>query len=81
MSICNPYHVERRRKAGCLMPYMGVSITDIAMAGDAAVRIIAVDFGYTDIPVRDLDVDQVIGAFAELPAAVNPLLGQPVGNL
>jgi phosphoglycolate phosphatase len=60
---------------------VGDSITDIATARAAAVPVIVVNFGYTDIPVRDLDADDVIGAFAELPAAVTPLLGQPVGNL
>jgi hypothetical protein len=43
--------------------------------------VIAVDYGYTDLPVRDLNADRVIGAFTELPAAVNALLGKPVGNI
>ena len=57
------------------------SITDIATARAAAIPVIAVDFGYTDIPVRDFHADQVISAFSELPVAVNSLLSLPVGNI
>ena len=61
--------------------FMGDSITDISTARAAAIPVIAVDFGYTDIPVRDLNADHVVSAFAELPAAVNTLLDRPVGNI
>jgi hypothetical protein len=91
--MCNPYHVERRDKAGSLMSCMAFALSshscgefedsfaDIAVARAAAIPVIAVDYGCTDIPVRDLNADRVIGAFTELPAAVNPLLGKPVGNI
>jgi phosphoglycolate phosphatase len=60
---------------------VGDSITDIATARAANVPVIAVDFGYTDIPVSDLGPDHVISTFAELPAAVRPFFSPPVGNI
>jgi phosphoglycolate phosphatase-like HAD superfamily hydrolase len=59
----------------------GDSIPDIAMARAARIRTAAVGHGYTDIPVLSLKAGHVINSFAELPAAVNPILGQPVGNI
>jgi len=53
---------------------IGDSITDVATARAAAIPVVIVDFGYSDIPVRDLGADRLISAFADLPAAVNPLL-------
>jgi phosphoglycolate phosphatase len=49
---------------------VGDSITDIRTAGAAKVPIIAVDFGYTDVPVATLGADRVISSYAELPRAV-----------
>ena len=49
---------------------IGDSVTDIAAARNAGVPVIAVDFGYTDKPVRELGPDLVISHFDELPAAV-----------
>ncbi len=57
---------------------VGDSITDIATARAARIPVVAVDFGYTDIPVADLDPDRVISAFEDLPAAID-LLMQPAG--
>jgi phosphoglycolate phosphatase len=54
---------------------VGDSMTDIATARAAGVPVIAVDFGYTEIPVSALDSDRVIGSFAALPAAAFALLG------
>jgi phosphoglycolate phosphatase len=50
---------------------VGDSAADIETARAARVPIIAVDFGYTDIPVRELRPDRVIGRFAELPEALS----------
>ena len=52
----------------------GDSITDIAAAQNAGIPVIAVDFGYTDKPVRELGPDRVISDFAALPQAVRDLL-------
>jgi phosphoglycolate phosphatase len=52
---------------------VGDSITDIRTARAAKVPVVAVDFGYTDVPVAALHPDRVIGSFAELPAAIDAL--------
>ena len=49
---------------------VGDSRTDIDTARAAGVLVIAVDFGYTDVPVAQLHPDLVISHFDELPAAV-----------
>jgi phosphoglycolate phosphatase len=53
---------------------VGDSITDIRTARAANVPVVAVDFGYTDVPVADLRPDRVISSFAELPTAILDLL-------
>jgi phosphoglycolate phosphatase len=55
---------------------VGDSITDIRTARAANVPVVAVDFGYTDVPVATLGPDRVIG---ELPAAIAAL--GPVKNV
>jgi phosphoglycolate phosphatase len=50
---------------------VGDSAADIDTARAAGVPVIAVDFGYTDIPVTELGPNRVIGRFAELPEAVS----------
>jgi phosphoglycolate phosphatase len=66
------------RKAGgqsaCAV-MVGDSINDIEVARAAAVPVIAVDFGYTEIPVSALNPDVIIGDFGKLPAAVDRLFG------
>jgi phosphoglycolate phosphatase len=49
---------------------VGDSETDVRTARAAKVPVIAVDFGYTHIPVAELQPDRVISSFADLPAAV-----------
>ena len=49
---------------------IGDSLTDIRTARAAGVPVIAVDFGYTDRPVSELEPDRIISRFAQLPAAV-----------
>ena len=53
---------------------VGDSVTDIATAQAARVKVVAVDFGYTDKPVRELGPDRVISHFDELDAAIASLL-------
>jgi phosphoglycolate phosphatase len=53
---------------------VGDSRTDIDTARAAGIPVIAVDFGYTDVPVADLNPDRVIGHFDELWQAVASLL-------
>ena len=49
---------------------VGDSLTDIRTARGAGVPVIAVDFGYTDLPVAELGPDRVISGFSQLPAAI-----------
>ena len=50
---------------------IGDSKTDIDTARAAGIPVIAVDFGYTDVPVADLNPDIVISHFSELWDAVH----------
>jgi phosphoglycolate phosphatase len=36
--------------------------------------VIAVDFGYTDVPIASLQPDRIISSFSELPGAIGDLL-------
>ena len=54
---------------------IGDSRTDIHTARAAHVPVIAVDFGYTDVPIASLQPDRIISSFSELPAAISGLLG------
>jgi phosphoglycolate phosphatase len=49
---------------------IGDSGTDIRTARAAAVPVIAVDFGYTEVPIATLRPDRIISAYGELPAAI-----------
>jgi phosphoglycolate phosphatase len=53
---------------------VGDSVTDIATAKAASMPVVAVDFGYTDVPVQDLGPDRVISHYSHLPDAVAVLL-------
>ena len=52
---------------------IGDSRTDIDAARNAGLPVIAVDFGYTDVPVSTLGPDAVISHFGELWGAVEQL--------
>lgn len=52
---------------------IGDSATDIDTARAAGIPVIAVDFGYTEIPVAHLKPDAVISCFEALPAAIATL--------
>jgi phosphoglycolate phosphatase len=53
---------------------IGDSAADVAIAQAAGVPVIAVEFGYSDVPAPLLKADRVIGHFDELPGAVASLL-------
>ncbi|HEX8200553.1 MAG TPA: HAD family hydrolase, partial [Isosphaeraceae bacterium] len=53
---------------------VGDSGTDIVTAQNAGIPVVAVPFGYTDVPVRDLNPDLVIDHFDQLFGAVEALL-------
>jgi phosphoglycolate phosphatase len=54
---------------------VGDSRTDILTARAAGVPVVAVDFGYTETPVSELNPDRVINHFEKLPAALSELIG------
>jgi phosphoglycolate phosphatase len=56
---------------------VGDSLTDIATARAAGIPVIAVPFGYTDVPVEQLGPDVVIPHFDALHAAIDGLLARP----
>jgi phosphoglycolate phosphatase len=51
---------------------------DVGVARRAGVPVIGVEFGYTEIPIRELSPDRLIGHFGELPDAVASLM--PAAN-
>jgi phosphoglycolate phosphatase len=60
---------------------IGDSLTDITTARNASIPVIAVDFGYTEIPVAQLKPDRVISRFADLPEAIFSLVRRGEGGL
>lgn len=60
--------------AGSIM--VGDSVTDINAARAAGIPVVAVDFGYTPVPVTELGPDKVISHFDELADAVSALTHQ-----
>jgi phosphoglycolate phosphatase len=53
---------------------VGDSVTDIRTARAAAIPIVAVDFGYTDVPIASLDPDHVISSFTQLPTVISNVM-------
>ena len=53
---------------------IGDSITDVHTARAARVPVIAVDFGYTDVPIESLQPDWIVSSFSQLPPAIGELL-------
>ena len=53
---------------------VGDSETDVKAARNAGVPVVAVSFGYTEIPCADLGADILIDGFKDLPAACARLL-------
>jgi phosphoglycolate phosphatase len=54
---------------------IGDSSSDVGAGKAAGVPVVAVSFGYSDVPPADLGADAVIDSFAELPAVARRLLG------
>ena len=48
---------------------VGDSMTDVATARAARVPVVAVDFGYTEIPPAELGADRLISHFDALDAS------------
>ena len=54
---------------------VGDAGTDIGVARRAGVPVIGVSFGYTDVPIAELNPDRLIHHMRDLPAAVGALNG------
>jgi phosphoglycolate phosphatase len=52
---------------------VGDSGTDIRTSRAATVPVIAVDFGYSEVPIAQLRPDRIIGSFADLARAVRDI--------
>jgi phosphoglycolate phosphatase len=52
---------------------VGDARPDVSVARAAGVPVIAVDFGYSDVPIGTLGPDRIISSFADLPTAVREL--------
>jgi phosphoglycolate phosphatase len=52
---------------------VGDSGTDVRTARAAKVPVIAVDFGYTEVPIATLQPDRIISSYAELPGAISAI--------
>jgi phosphoglycolate phosphatase len=61
------------RAGGGPAAFVGDTIVDAETARAAGVPFVAVRFGYSDRPAEALGADLVIGAFSELPAALDQL--------
>lgn len=53
---------------------IGDSVTDINAARNAGIPVVAVDFGYTPVPVAELGPDKVISHFDQLSDAIADIL-------
>jgi phosphoglycolate phosphatase len=58
---------------------VGDSATDVAIAKAAGIPVVAVDFGYSEIPVAELAPDRLVSRFADVPAAVLDLIDRRAG--
>jgi phosphoglycolate phosphatase len=65
-----------RRAGGSLdrAVMVGDSQTDIATARAAQIPVVAVDFGYTEVPVNELGPDKIISHYNHLPDTIAVLL-------
>jgi phosphoglycolate phosphatase len=52
---------------------IGDSATDVAAARNSKVPVVAVSYGYTNVPAVELGADAVIDHMRDLPAAIEPL--------
>ena len=68
---------ETVARAGGRLPaaiMVGDAGTDVGVARRAGVPVVGVDFGYTDVPMRELKPDRLISHMRDLPEAVASLI-------
>ena len=56
---------------------VGDSGTDVRTARAANVPVVAVDFGYAEVPIAALQPDRIISSYDELPEAIAALTARP----
>jgi phosphoglycolate phosphatase len=66
--------IERAGGSPARAVMIGDSRTDIVTARNAGIPVVAVPFGYTDVPVRDLGPDLVINHFDDLFSGIQRLM-------
>jgi phosphoglycolate phosphatase len=59
---------------------VGDSAADVTLARAAGVPVIAVDFGYSDVPAASLRADRLIAHFDDLPQAIAAVLARPAAS-
>jgi phosphoglycolate phosphatase len=76
-------HGTLRRAGGTInrAVMVGDSETDIVTAQAAGMPVIAVDFGYTDVPVTQLGPDRIISHFNALPDSIADVLAARSASL
>ncbi|MEW6593813.1 MAG: HAD-IA family hydrolase [Thermodesulfobacteriota bacterium] len=81
----DPGHVRQILDHFAIIPqnavYVGDSAHDMAAARGAGVVSVALSFGYSAVPARDLGADYVIDDFARLPALVGQVFGKTGGSV
>ena len=65
----------RRRLSSAIM--VGDAGPDVGVARRAGIPVIGVEFGYTEVPISQLNPDRLIGHLGELPEAVASLIQAP----
>ena len=55
---------------------IGDSETDVLTARAAQIPIVGVSFGYTDVPMRELNADVVIDGYGELRGVIDHIMGK-----
>lgn len=69
--------VEQAGSSPCRAVMIGDSRTDIATAKAAGIPVVAVTFGYSEIPVKELGPDRIIHHFDRLFHAIGELVRLP----
>jgi phosphoglycolate phosphatase len=55
---------------------VGDSGTDIRTARNGNIPVVAVDFGYTEVPIETLNPDRIISSYADLAAAITAVMSR-----
>ncbi len=69
-----PHHRRRRWRSRRAPSWSATPLTDIRTARAAGIPVVAVDFGYSELPIAEHKPDRIISHFAQLPAAIAALI-------